>query len=177
MPFRFNPFTDRLDVVNSGGSGGGVATLTGNSGGAVGPDGSGNINVIGGSGTTVSGNAGTNTLTITLSAASFTWNTISASQMLASNNGYFCIGGGALSLSLPSVSAVGDTIKISLDGSTSFTVTQGAGQSIKFAITATTTGAGGSLGSTGQGDSIEMVCSVANLRWNVVDSEGNLTII
>lgn len=42
-----------------------VITLTGNSGGAVGPDGGGNINVVGdGTTVTVAGNPGTNTLTI-----------------------------------------------------------------------------------------------------------------
>lgn len=42
-----------------------VQTLTGNSGGAVGPDGANNINVVGdGSSITVAGNPGTNTLTI-----------------------------------------------------------------------------------------------------------------
>jgi hypothetical protein len=51
----------------NGGSGGGgpVSTLTGNTGGAVGPDGASNINVIGSGAITVTGNAGTHTLTIT----------------------------------------------------------------------------------------------------------------
>lgn len=43
-----------------------VATLTGNSGGAVGPNGSGNINTVGTGSITVSGNPGTNTLTAQL---------------------------------------------------------------------------------------------------------------
>jgi len=43
---------------------GDVETLTGDSGGAVGPDLAGNINVLGGAGITVTGNPGTNTLTI-----------------------------------------------------------------------------------------------------------------
>lgn len=42
-----------------------VETLTGNSGGAVGPNGAGNINVLGADNITVTGNPGTNTLTIT----------------------------------------------------------------------------------------------------------------
>ena len=44
-------------------------TLTGNSGGAVSPDGAGTINVIGTAGTTVTGNPGTNTLTIDASGS------------------------------------------------------------------------------------------------------------
>ena len=47
-------------------SGSGVLTVTGNSGGAVPPDGSGNLNLVGNTanGLTVAGNPGTNTLTI-----------------------------------------------------------------------------------------------------------------
>jgi len=41
-----------------------IETLTGNSGGAVGPDGAFNVNVVGSSPLTVTGNPGTNTLTI-----------------------------------------------------------------------------------------------------------------
>ena len=42
----------------------GAETLTGNTGGAVGPEGAGNINVIGTGAISVAGNPGTNTLTI-----------------------------------------------------------------------------------------------------------------
>lgn len=45
-------------------AGGAVNTLTGNAGGAIGPDGAANINIVGGVNTTVTGNAATNTLTI-----------------------------------------------------------------------------------------------------------------
>jgi hypothetical protein len=43
-----------------------VQTITGNSGGAVGPDGSNNINIVGSGDITVTGNPGTNTLDISL---------------------------------------------------------------------------------------------------------------
>lgn len=52
----------------SGGGGGNVQTLTGNSGGAVGPSGN-NINILGTTGQlTVTGNPGTSTLTIALTS-------------------------------------------------------------------------------------------------------------
>ena len=64
---------------------GGVATLTGNSGGAVGPS-AGNINVVGSGDITVVGNPGTNTLTITASAAvADTYTTNSGSAVPALN--------------------------------------------------------------------------------------------
>jgi len=175
--FRFNPFTDKLDYVGSA-SGSVVETLTGNSGGAVTPDGSGNINVVGSGGVTVVGNPGTNTLTISIAGSGLTWSAIIASQTLAINNGYVCIApGGALSLALPAVSAVGSIIVVALDGATSFTITQGAGQQIRIGNTTTTAGVGGSLASTQQGDTVYMVCSVANLKWNVLSSMGNPTVV
>lgn len=133
------------------------------------------LNVLGGAGTTTTGSG--NTITITVNSG-LTWNTISASQALAVGNGYFCISpGGALSLSLPAVSALGDEIEVVLDGSTSFTITQGAGQSIKLGNLSTTIGVGGSIASTQQGDCLRMICQTANLKWNVVSVEGNLTIV
>lgn len=263
--------------LSSSGSGGPVVeTLTGNSGGPVGPDAAFNIDILGNTSTgiTVVGNAGTNTLTIIASAATTTqfgtielatnaetiagtdttkaitaddlkaklgtqtphslalfqgtssamtplgvatdgqipigstgvdpvlatltaglgisitngpgtitiaqtgvtvfWQTISASQTLVNNQGYICIvPGGALSLLLPATSVVGDEIEVTLDGATSFTITQRAGQQIRVGNLATTAGVGGSLASTQQGDSIRLVCSIANLKWNVVSSMGN----
>ena len=50
----------------SGGGGGDINTITGNSGGAVGPDGFNNINIIGAGSISVAGNPGTNTLTINM---------------------------------------------------------------------------------------------------------------
>ena len=99
----------------AGGPGDFVQTLTGNSGGAVGPDLSDNINLVGTGGVTVAGNPGTNTLTISGGGGgSFTWSSISSSQPLAINNGYFCVSpGGALSLTLPATSSVGSIIEIS----------------------------------------------------------------
>lgn len=47
-------------------SGTGILTISGDSGGPVGPDGVDNINLLSGANLTVTGNAGTNTLTITL---------------------------------------------------------------------------------------------------------------
>lgn len=152
-----------------------VDFLEGNTGGPVGPNGSNIIFVVGSGAITVSGNPGTNTLTIQDTGPA--WNRISASQTLAVSNGYFCVGGGALSLALPATSNVGDVIEVSLVGSTSWTITQGAGQQILMGNTQTMAGVGGSLASTQQGDSLRMVCMTTNLTWVVVSSMGNPTVV
>ena len=52
--------------VQMGASGTGILTITGDSGGAVGADGADNINLVSGSNITIAGNAGLNTLTVSL---------------------------------------------------------------------------------------------------------------
>lgn len=134
------------------------------------------LNVLGAAGTTTSG-AG-NTITITVSGSGMTWSNISASQTLAVNNGYFCVSpGGALLLALPAVSTVGQEIEVSLQGATSWQITQAAGQGIKIGNVSTTVGVGGSLTSTQQGDTIRLVCQTANLTWVVMSSMGNPTVV
>ncbi len=67
MRFVNNPFTDKLDVASLQGSGAGqIETLTGNSGGAVGPDVTFNLNLLGNNtqGINIVGSPGTNTLTV-----------------------------------------------------------------------------------------------------------------
>ena len=133
-----------------------------------------NLNVFGSGGVSTSGSGST----ITITVSSLAWSTISASQALVSNQGYFCISpGGALSLSLPATSALGDMIEVTLDGANSFSIIQGAGQSIRLANTSTTSGAGGSLTTNAQGDTLRMVCQTPNLKWNVISSIGNFTIV
>ncbi len=91
----------------TGFSGIGIKTLEGNSGGLVFPTVSGNLNVVGSGLISVSGNPSTNTLTITSAGGiGITWNNITASQTLATNNGYFCNSpGGVIDLLLPAVSS------------------------------------------------------------------------
>ncbi len=126
-------------------------------------------------GTTIKINASNQLSAITGTLA---WTTITASQTLATDHGYICVSaGGALALALPASSAVGDIIEVTLDGATSWSITQGVGQQIRMGSSQTTSGAGGSLTSTAQGDSIRMVCSVANTKWNVLSSMGNLTVV
>ena len=163
-----NAGTSTLTIETAGG----LATIyTCNTGTAT-PS-AGNLNVLGTAGATTTGSG--NTITIK-TEGTVAWNVISASQTLAINNGYICVGGGALSLALPVVSTLGDTIRVALNGSTSFTITQAAGQQIKVSGSTSTLGVSGSVASTGSGDTIELVCQVANTIWIAPSYNGNLTI-
>lgn len=78
MPFRFNPFTDKLDLTETGGGpGSGIQTITGNTGGAVGPNGAGTVFLLGSGALSFDGNPGTNTETGQISG---TYGTLLAGQ-------------------------------------------------------------------------------------------------
>lgn len=109
------------------------------------------------------------------------WNVISQATQpaeLAINNGYICIAGGTgnVSIPLPAASSLGDIIEIALNGATSWTITQAAGQQIRWSGSTTTLGAAGSLATTGTGDSIRLVCQTANTVWVGLSGNGNLTV-
>jgi len=120
---------------------------------------------------------GAGAITVNAVGGGLTWSVKGANTALVVNNGFISTTGAGISYALPTTSAVGDTVALVLDGSTSWTITQGAGQSIRFGSSSTTGGVGGSLASTAQGDAVEMVCSVANTKWNVISSMGNITIV
>lgn len=65
MGYKYNPFTGNLDRVGPGSGSVVVESLTGDSGGAVGPDGAFNINVLGNPDIDIVGDSGTNTLQLT----------------------------------------------------------------------------------------------------------------
>lgn len=105
----------------------------------------------------------------------YAWSAITANQSAVAGQGYF-VTANAVQVALPATSAVGDSFQVSLDGGTSWTITQAAGQQIFSGSSSTTAGAGGSLASTAQGAVVELVCRVANTEWRVVDVIGNITV-
>lgn len=115
-----------------------------------------------------------------ISSSNFTWNTTAVNvAAMTVNNGYFCISaGGALTIGLPTVSVLGNTVRVSLKGATSWQITQpNAGSQIILGSSSTTVGTGGSLMSTAQGDSIELVALTTNGVWVAESYVGNITVI
>ncbi len=106
----------------------------------------------------------------------FPWTVITASQTAVINHGYFCNKAGTLALALPAASAVGDVIEVgNINTALGIQFTQAAGQQIFFASTSTTLGATGTLTSSAVGDTLRIVCRVANTIWQVQSSIGNWT--
>lgn len=155
-----------------------IETITGNSGGAVGPDGTFNVNLVGSGSISVAGNPGTNTLTISLSGSGFTWNTVAGtSQNISVENGYIPQNIALTTFTLPATGSIGQVFQIAGFGSGGWIIAQNAGQVIHFNATDTTVGAGGSIASTNRYNTIEVMCIVANTEWTVLDASGTFTIV
>ena len=91
--------------------------------------------------------------------------------------GYVATGEGLSEITLPPTSSKGDVIEIVADGTGGWKLKQNAGQTISFLGQNTTIGVSGYLASTSIGDSVELRCVEANVRWRVMDSNGNIEII
>lgn len=114
------------------------------------------------------------TATISATGSGVSWSSITGSQALLVNNGYF-VTSGALALTLPTTSAVGDVIEVILRGGTSWSIGYTTGQQIFFGNTSCTV-TSGTLASSAAGDWARLICSEANLTWVVAGSQGNLTV-
>jgi hypothetical protein len=163
---------------------GAVQYLTGNSGGNVYPDGIGNINVVGSGTISVTGNTSTNTLTISGGGGPppppyITWNDVPGnSQTMVADNGYVADNAGLCTMTLPVTAAFGTILFVVGNGAGGWKIAQHAGQNIRLGSAGSTTvGTGGSLASTNQYDSIQLLCVVADTTWNSISMDGNITII
>lgn len=154
---------------SSGSSGSSILTIMGNSGGAVPPDGSGNINLIGVGSASFSGNSGTNTITLTVDNIVSTWTDQAGSFTPSQSTGYFITG--TATANLPSSPSQGDTISFCLDTSSILTIQANTGQSIQYSTT--TSSVAGTLVSTFTGDSMTLVYRSSGAKWKAVSFVGN----
>jgi hypothetical protein len=100
-----------------------------------------------------------------LTQAGFTWNTVTTSQTMLSNNGYITNSAGLITLTLPAISSPGDEIAISGQGTGGWLLAQIAGQSVHIGSLPSSTGVLGSIASANQYDSLRLVCITSNLEW------------
>jgi hypothetical protein len=93
---------------------------------------------------------------------------------MSTNTGYL-INTTAAVLYLPSASRVWDEVDIVCMGTSGFTLKVGAGQSIQYLSSNTSTGGNVHSGSTGV--AISLVCSVSNKNWVIKNAQGSLAIV
>ena len=120
---------------------------------------------------------GANTIDLA-STAPFSWSQVGADGALVVNTGIVNSKAGLLTMSLPATSAVNTICKLVGWGATGWIITQAANQQILFGNTNTTLGVGGSLASSNHGDTVSLICVVADLVWRVMEGPvGNLTVV
>lgn len=117
--------------------------------------------------------------TLATTSSVITWSEVTGtSQSMAVNNGYILSNALLVTVTLPLISPLGSILNIVGKGAGGWLVAQNAGQSINLGSSTTTVGVAGSLSSTNQFDSIELVCTVANTVWTQVNApQGNITVV
>ncbi len=98
-------------------------------------------------------------------------------QQAPANASYIANNAGLVTVTLPTTAAVGSRVRVIGVGAGGWRVAQNANQLVHNSAAATTTGTGGSLSSSNRYNAVELVCVVANTEWDVVSSEGTLTLV
>lgn len=124
---------------------------------------------------------GSGSVTISGTASSIGWNTVTSATNMVAENGYIVNNSTSspIVLTLPTTAVVGTSLAIIGTGSGSggWSVTQGSGQSIQVGTSSSTTGPTGHIASTNRFDNIYLVCIVANTTWSVLGGpQGSITV-
>ena len=129
-------------------------------------------------GTGINVTNGAGTISVGVVGGGTTWTDVSGvSQAIGSNNSYTANNAGLVTLTLPVAMAYGSVVEICGKGAGGWLLAQQAGQTIYYGSSTTTPGAGGSIASTGQYDSIKILCTVADTTFTVTAAVGNHTIV
>lgn len=117
-------------------------------------------------------------LPVNSTGGALVWNLVSGNVTISNSVGYFCSSASLITLTLPATAYVGSAFCVNNLSTGGFTIAQNAGQNLRVGSSITTTGTGGSVSSTAQGDAVTFVCAVANTSWVAFNgSQGNLTIV
>jgi hypothetical protein len=99
-----------------------------------------------------------------------------SSTSMAVGKTYQPTGSSSEAFLLPTTAAVGQTVDIIGTGTGGWTVTQNAGQQVRFAGATTTSGTGGYVASANQDSCVTLTCTVANTTWTVTNYMGAITL-
>ena len=106
-------------------------------------------------------------------AASFT-PVSGTTQAMSAGTEYWTQNAATTTFTLPATAGAGTTMQIAGYGAGLWTIAQGAGQSITYVGTPTTTGVTGSLSATASSDVVVLLCVVANTTWTAWSLSGSL---
>lgn len=112
--------------------------------------------------------------TITISASFPIWIQALVDTTMLPNRGYFTAAGAPLLLTLPLLADIGTVIYIEGAFVGGWSIVQNAGQQIVFdSAIFSTAGIGGSVSSSDGFDGIQLLCTVADTIWTVLNVKGN----
>lgn len=119
-----------------------------------------------GSGISIANGAGS--ITISGTGSGIGWTEVTGtSQAAAPDSGYVTNNAGLVTVTLPTTAAFGTAISIIGKGAGGWLIAQNSGQNIQVGNVSSTVGAGGSIASTNQFDSIDLLCTTADTTWTV----------
>lgn len=104
----------------------------------------------------------------------FSWNAALAVQPMTQNTGYYTNVVGITDFILPAAAAAGSILWVQGAIAGGWTITEGVGQQIFSSNTIHTTATTGSCSSIDPMAGIELLCTTANLIWQVIGSKGNI---
>lgn len=97
------------------------------------------------------------------------------SQAMSANNGYTANSLSLVTLTLPSTCPYGKVFRVVGKGIGGWKIAQNAGQTIHYGNVNTTTGVSGFISSSDQYDCVELLCTVANTAFTVINGpQGDL---
>lgn len=133
--------------------------------------------IIGTSGISVAN--GSNTITISGTGSGIGWNEVTgATQSMSADSGYVANRATLITFTLPVTAAFGTAISLIGKGAGGWIIAQNAGQNIQVGSVSSSVGVGGSVASTNQFDSINLICTTADTTWTVTGGpQGTLTIV
>lgn len=118
------------------------------------------------SGTGISITNGAGSITIASTGSGMSWTTVSGTtQAAAVNNGYITNNAGAVTVTLPTTFAIGDTVTIKGLGAGGWVLAAGTATTIRMGSSVTSSA--GSLTSANQYDTVKVTGLVANTTWSV----------
>jgi hypothetical protein len=98
-------------------------------------------------------------------------------QTISKTTNYLANNAAQVVFSLPASSVVGDYFSVVGKGAGGWKIAQLASQQIHMGASNTTIGTGGSLSSNSIRDAVRLVCTVANLEWNVIFNVGSTVVV
>lgn len=162
-----------FDIITGGSGGGGYVTIE-NNGSALPQETV--LNFVGAN-VSISDNPGNSSTDVTITtAASTTWTVVTGATALVTLNGYFANNSSNVTFTLPASAGLGATFYISNMNTGNIVIAQNSGQTIQLGNLVTTSGTGGNITGTAKGDSLTIVCNVANSHFTVINSIGQLNV-